>query len=85
MPPASACPRTCSLPRGASTDPTTCRRLGTVPVTGLEMISIPMTTSTSSAAPSPSPPTTIDPVCTRTFTPPGTYRVEATLAVGIAA
>jgi len=85
VPPASACPSTCSLPRGASTDPITWMRFGTAPVTGLVIASIPMTTSTSSAPPSPSPPTTSDPVCTETFAPPGTYTVAATRAVGIAA
>ena len=60
-------------------------RLGTGPVTGLVISSSPMTTRTSFSAPSPSPPTVSDPVCNRTFTPPGTYRVEATPAVGIVA
>ena len=65
-------PEGASLPRGASTDPTTWIRCGTAPVTGLVMISIPVMISTSPAAPMPSPPTTSAPVCTRTFAPSGT-------------
>ena len=49
------------------------------------MTSIPMTTSTSSAAPSPSPLTVSEPVWTRMFAPSGTKTVAATSEVGILA
>ena len=70
-PPACDEPSAASLPRGASTVPTTWIRCGTGPVTGLVMISIPVMISTSPTAPMPSPPTTSAPVWTRTFAPSG--------------